>query len=126
MKNIGIIGAGIAGLQLSLLLQQHDVTTTLYIEQTPEQQVNSRLPNIVIRSAPTCERERLLGVDYWNTPNLHIEQFQVYVAGPRPLTFTGALDRPVSIVRYAHLLRPLARRVCRTRRAGCCRRRASR
>jgi 2-polyprenyl-6-methoxyphenol hydroxylase-like FAD-dependent oxidoreductase len=98
MKNIGIIGAGIAGLQLGLLLQQHDVTATLYIEQPPEQQLNSRLPNIVIRSAPTCERERLLGVDYWNTPNLHIEQFQVYVAGPRPLMFTGDFARPVSIV----------------------------
>jgi 2-polyprenyl-6-methoxyphenol hydroxylase-like FAD-dependent oxidoreductase len=98
MKNIGIIGAGIAGLHLGLLLQQNGVSTTLYIEQTPEQLLSGRLPNIVIRSAPTCERERRLGVAYWDTPELHVQQFHVYVGGPHPLAFVGDFERPVSIV----------------------------
>jgi len=34
MTHIGIIGAGVAGLQLGLLLQQRGITTTIYAERS--------------------------------------------------------------------------------------------
>jgi 2-polyprenyl-6-methoxyphenol hydroxylase-like FAD-dependent oxidoreductase len=36
MISIGIIGTGIAGLQLGLLLQQRGIPTTIYADRTPE------------------------------------------------------------------------------------------
>jgi 2-polyprenyl-6-methoxyphenol hydroxylase-like FAD-dependent oxidoreductase len=35
MASIGIIGSGIAGLQLGLGLQQHGIDATIYSERTP-------------------------------------------------------------------------------------------
>ncbi|HKT37828.1 MAG TPA: NAD(P)-binding protein, partial [Ktedonobacterales bacterium] len=66
MTRIGIIGAGIAGLQLGLFLRQAGFEVTIYTEQTADQLLCSRLPNAVIRSAPTRARERQLGVAHWD------------------------------------------------------------
>src|SRR4051794_4662848 len=67
MNNIGIIGAGIAGLHLGLLLRNHGIKATIYTEKGPEQQRAARLGNIVVRNAPTRERERMLGVNHWDS-----------------------------------------------------------
>ena len=37
MKNIGIVGSGIAGLQLGLFLQQHGMDATLYSDKSPDE-----------------------------------------------------------------------------------------
>jgi 2-polyprenyl-6-methoxyphenol hydroxylase-like FAD-dependent oxidoreductase len=98
MSNIGIIGAGIAGLHLGLFLQKHGITATIYTEKTPEQQLGERLPHIVARFAPTRERERLLGVNYWDVAPTDLARFSIYIGGDRPLQISGALERPGSIV----------------------------
>ena len=69
MANIGIIGSGIAGLQLGLALQRYGVTATIYAERTPEQQLGRRLSNLVCRNAPTRARERQLRVNHWDSPS---------------------------------------------------------
>ena len=33
MKNIGIVGAGVAGLQLGLFLRQHGIPATIYTDR---------------------------------------------------------------------------------------------
>jgi len=53
MISIGIVGTGIAGLQLGLLLQQRGITTTIYADRTPEQQRAGRILNNVVRFAHT-------------------------------------------------------------------------
>ena len=58
MKNIGIVGSGIAGLQLGLFLQKHGIDATIYSDRSPEQIRASRLFNFVVRFDQTCERER--------------------------------------------------------------------
>ncbi len=37
MKNIGIVGSGIAGLHLGLFLQRHGVDATIYSDRSPDQ-----------------------------------------------------------------------------------------
>lgn len=96
--NIGIIGSGIAGLHLGLFLQKRGIAATIYAEKTPEQQFGGRLRNIVVRSAPTRERERLLGVNHWDSPTINGTRISFCVNGERPLAFHGNLDRPISIV----------------------------
>jgi flavin-dependent dehydrogenase len=98
MKNIGIIGAGIAGLHLGLLLRSHGIKATIYAEKTPEQHRAARLANIVIRNAPTRERERILGVDHWDMATTDITNVTFRIGGARPLTIAGDFERPASIV----------------------------
>ena len=64
-KQIGIIGAGTAGLHLGLYLRQHDVEATIITDRAPEAYAGARLPNTVAHHAVTIERERALGVDHW-------------------------------------------------------------
>jgi 2-polyprenyl-6-methoxyphenol hydroxylase-like FAD-dependent oxidoreductase len=96
--NIGIIGAGIAGLHLGLFLRKYGIAATIYTEKTPQQQLGERLTNVVARFAPTRERERLLGVNHWDPAGIDLTRFSIYVGGDRPLQISGKLERPASIV----------------------------
>jgi 2-polyprenyl-6-methoxyphenol hydroxylase-like FAD-dependent oxidoreductase len=117
MNNIGIIGAGIAGLHLGLFLRSYGIEATIYTEKTPEQQRAARLSNIVIRNAPTRERERMLGVNHWDSSAPDLMNLTFRIGGARPLTVAGDFERPANIVDMriyqAQLLEDLrARRAC--------------
>src|SRR5215216_5530264 len=98
MNNIGIIGAGIAGLQLGLFLRSYGIEATIYTEKTPDQQRAARLANVVIRNAHTRERERILGVNHWDTADNDLSSMTFHVGGARPLTIAGDFEQPASIV----------------------------
>jgi 2-polyprenyl-6-methoxyphenol hydroxylase-like FAD-dependent oxidoreductase len=98
VTSIGIVGAGIAGLHLSLLLRQQGVSVTLYAERTPDQQITSRLASVVTRFGPTRERERTLAVNHWDEPGFEILSFYVNVVGDYPLSFRGDLSQPAQVV----------------------------
>jgi hypothetical protein len=98
MNNIGIVGAGIAGLQLGLLLRSHGIDVTIYTEKTPEQQRAARLANVVIRNAHTRERERILGVNHWDSADTDLIGLTFHVSGARPLKISGDFEQPASIV----------------------------
>ena len=87
---IGVVGAGIAGLHLGLLLQQAGIEATIFTEQTPEQVRANRLPNVVVRSAPTRERERQLGVAHWDALGVDLTHYAFHLAGR---TSTGLYRR---------------------------------
>jgi hypothetical protein len=114
MKNIGIIGAGVAGLHLGLFLRKHGIEATIYTEKMPAQQLGERLANVVARFAPTRERERQLGVNFWDAAPTALTRFSIHIGGERPLSIAGDLDRPGSIVDmriyYARLLEEFALR----------------
>jgi hypothetical protein len=95
---IGVVGAGIAGLHLGLLLQQAGIEATIFTEHTPEQVRASRLQNVVVRSAPTRERERQLGVAHWDANGVDLTHYAFHLAGEHPLAFTGVFDQPAMSV----------------------------
>ena len=95
---IGVVGAGIAGLHLGLLLQQAGIEATIFTEQTPEQVRANRLPNVVVRSASTRERERQLGVAHWDALGVDLTHYAFHLAGEHPLAFTGVFDQPAMSV----------------------------
>ncbi len=99
-KNIGIIGAGTAGLQLGLYLQQNGVTSTIYTDRSPDEYAESRLPNTVAHHAVTIERERDLGVDHWPTEKYGYFGHHYYLGGSRPLSFYGDYLAPSRAVDY--------------------------
>ncbi|MBT9606839.1 styrene monooxygenase/indole monooxygenase family protein [Microbacterium sp.] len=99
MTNIGVVGAGTAGLHLGLLLRQHDIPVTIYTDRTADQVAEGRLPNSVAHHAVTIERERELGVDHWP-----VEEFGYFChhhwVGGAELFFRGNFQSPSRAVDY--------------------------
>jgi hypothetical protein len=94
MNGIGIVGSGIAALQLGLYLQQHGIPTKIYSDRTPKQIRAGRLPNSVARFEHTRDRDRQLGVDHWDSPDLGIYCVHFFLGNDPPLVFRGDLQQP--------------------------------
>ena len=100
MPNIGIIGAGIGGLQLGLQLRQHDIPVTIYTDKTAKQIASGRLLNSVAHHGPTLERERMLGVHYWPVEKYGYSCHHHYIGGDQPLSFSGDFTNWSSAIDY--------------------------
>ena len=100
MGDVGIVGAGTAGSQLALLLQQNGVAPTLYAERTADEVRGGRLPNTVIHNYRTRAREHALGVNHWDQAGLDIKGHWHYIPGERPLSFPGRFANPSLGVDY--------------------------
>ncbi len=98
MTRIGIVGAGIGGLQLGLLLRTWGISATIYTERPSEQVRSGRLRNVVVRNGPTRARERSIGIDDWDSEAPDLGRLSVTVTGPRPIAFSGALAPPSQLV----------------------------
>jgi len=98
--NIGIVGAGIAGLHLALYLQKHGVDATLITDRAPEDYRNSRLLNTVAHHHVTIAREDYLGVNHWTDPRDHYYYHDHVFNFPQPLSFRGDFSRPSRAVDY--------------------------
>ena len=98
MTNIGIVGAGVAGLHLGLYLRQQGIETTLYAEKNAEQQFASRIPALVARVGHTRERERQLGVNHWDGGHNEFNVMNFHIPGEHPMSFTGHSTEPLIAV----------------------------
>src|SRR5262245_26376888 len=96
MNNLGIVGSGIARLQLGLFLQNHVMDDTIYIDRSPDQIRASRLPNLVSRFDPTRDRERSLGVNHWDFPDFGVFGVHMHVGIEPPIVWKGVFKRPAS------------------------------
>lgn len=101
-RSVGIIGAGISGLHAALLLQQHNVPTTVYTDKTAEEIRGGRLLNNVWRSQETRAREHALGVDHW--PDTDMWHAHIRVHGEHPAAFCGHHHSPGSFVDFRDYL----------------------
>lgn len=71
MVNVGIVGAGHSGLQLALSLLQDGDDVTIYSDKRPEDFAATRLPSSNAVFGRGLDRERALGINYWEgTPPL--------------------------------------------------------
>ncbi|CAL9658598.1 Styrene monooxygenase StyA [Streptomyces sp. enrichment culture] len=104
MPDIGIIGAGVAGLHLGLLLRRQGLPVTLYSDRTPAQVATGRLPATVAHHAPTLRREEALGVGFWSAGEYGYTCHHHYVGGPRPLSFRGDFTSPSRAVDHRLVL----------------------
>lgn len=100
MMDIGIIGAGTAGLHLGLRLLARGIPVTLYAERDPQTLRTHRLPGTVSHHAPTRARERQLGVNHWDSPDFGMFHVSVNIGGPQPFGFRGYLEEPSLFVDY--------------------------
>jgi hypothetical protein len=101
MHNIGIVGAGIAGLHLALYLQQRGVDATIITDREPQDYRDSRLLNTVAHHATTLERETALEVNHWTDPKDHYYYHDHWLNIPdTPLHFAGHFAKPSRAVDY--------------------------
>jgi 2-polyprenyl-6-methoxyphenol hydroxylase-like FAD-dependent oxidoreductase len=98
--DIGIVGAGTAGLHLALLLQQRGVEATLYAERAGDEVRTGRLPNTVAHHHHTRARERELGVNHWDETGPSYARHWHYFGGEQPLAFPGDFTAPSLAVDY--------------------------
>lgn len=102
MHNIGIVGAGIAGLHLALYLQKHGLDPVIYTDREPGDYRDARLLNTVAHHATTLARETELGVNHWTDPSDHYTYHDHWLnlPDPGPLHFPGYFDDPSRAVDY--------------------------
>ena len=101
MHNIGIVGAGIAGLHLALYLQQRGIDATIVTDREPDDYRSSRLLNTVAHHNTTLERETALGVNHWTDPRQHYTYHDHWLNIPEtPLNFPGHFKKPSRAVDY--------------------------
>jgi hypothetical protein len=96
MNHVGIVGSGIAGLQLGLFLQQHGVDATIYSEKSPDDIRGSRISNLVVRFDHTRQRERALGINHWDFEDFGVTCVHMHIGVEPPIVFTGRLKRQAS------------------------------
>ncbi len=100
MHNIGIVGAGIAGLHLALYLQKHGLAPTIITDRRAEEYRASRLLNTVAHHYCTLERENELGVNHWTDDDCHYHYHDHWLNIPEPLHFPGYFKKPSRAVDY--------------------------
>ena len=102
MADIGIVGAGTAGLHLGLLLQKGGLEPTLYAERTPEEVRTGRIPATVVHNYRTRARERELGANLWDETGTPIEGHWHSIPLPTGewIQFPGSFTAPSMSVDY--------------------------
>jgi 2-polyprenyl-6-methoxyphenol hydroxylase-like FAD-dependent oxidoreductase len=101
VADVGIVGAGTAGLHLALLLQKRGLEPTLYAERTVDEVRRGRLPNTVVHNYRTRAREQVIGANLWDESAPPVEGHWHWIpAGPQPLDFPGYFPNPSLSVDY--------------------------
>jgi 2-polyprenyl-6-methoxyphenol hydroxylase-like FAD-dependent oxidoreductase len=109
MKDIGIIGAGVAALHLGLYLRQHGVEVSVYTNKTAEEVAEGPLLNSVSHHHVTVEREARLGVDHWPEDEYKYFCHDHYLGGDQPQFFRGDFTAPSRAIDYRVYLPRLMR-----------------
>lgn len=100
MHNIGIVGAGIAGLHLGLYLQQQGINATIITDREPDEYRSAPLLNTVAHHSTTLERENALGVNHWTDADYHYHYHDHWLNIEEPLHFPGRFKNPSRAVDY--------------------------
>lgn len=99
-REIGIIGAGIAGLHLGLYLRKHGVDATIITDREPHEYRDARLLNTVAHHYVTLDREDALDANHWPEAALHYTHHDHFFNFPEPLQFRGDFTKPSRAVDY--------------------------
>ncbi|RKH86969.1 FAD-binding oxidoreductase [Corallococcus sp. AB045] len=97
MRDIGIIGAGQAGLQLGFGLLEKGYTVTVYSDRTPEQIFNARLAATTYLFGRAHQYEQELGLDFWKGPGEYARGGDLDVCaapGQRAIRVQGRILNP--------------------------------
>jgi hypothetical protein len=99
MRRIGIVGAGQAGLVLAIGLRQKGYDVTVFAERPAEAVREGRLVSNQCLFHPALERERALGINFWEAPPIREVAFAAAGEGAEPaISWRVGLERPAQSV----------------------------
>ncbi|MDI1443406.1 styrene monooxygenase/indole monooxygenase family protein [Polyangium sp. 6x1] len=98
MSSIGIVGAGIAGLQLGLYLRRHGIPCTLHTDRSADELRASRLPSTAALLGSTRARDRELGINHWDDDAFGCFHVDVRIKGLPELSLRGRVDPPALFI----------------------------
>ncbi|MFC4466816.1 styrene monooxygenase/indole monooxygenase family protein [Streptomyces xiangluensis] len=91
VPDIGIVGAGVAGMHLGVLLRRGDIDVTVYADRSADELARSRLLNAVMHHQGTLDREKRLGVGHWDGDRLGWRHRYQNVHGPDDARYSAAV-----------------------------------
>jgi hypothetical protein len=98
VANIGIVGAGVAGLHLGLDLLRRGVVPTLYAERSPDAMRKAPLPNTAALFGTLLAGDKEIGVNHWETPDYATHHLDFGVKGAPALTFHADVSPPIQFI----------------------------
>ncbi|NBH10527.1 styrene monooxygenase/indole monooxygenase family protein [Amycolatopsis sp. SID8362] len=101
MRRIGIVGAGQAGLVLAIGLRQQGYAVTVFAERPADEVRAGRLISNQCLFSPALQRERELGINFWDAeaPPIREVAFAAAGEGTEPaMSWRVGLDRPAQSV----------------------------
>ena len=103
MRRILIVGAGQAGLQLALGLQNAGYDVTVMSSRTPDELRGGRIMSTQVMFSPSLRLERERGLNFWDdkAPKVVGQRSTLAVppgAGEKAFTFVGRWDEPAQSV----------------------------
>jgi 2-polyprenyl-6-methoxyphenol hydroxylase-like FAD-dependent oxidoreductase len=98
VANIGIVGAGVAGLHLGLYLIERGIVPTIYTSHSADEARKARLPSVTALFASARTGDRRLGVAHWDDCGVGCHHVDFEVRGMPELSFTGRMKPPAIMI----------------------------
>jgi hypothetical protein len=98
VHDIGIVGAGIAGLHLGLFLLQRGIKPSLYTDRTPEEMARGRLPSTTVLYGTVRDQMRQLGVAHWDAPDTSTHRLAFGIEGAPGMAFEVPVRSPLLFI----------------------------
>ena len=103
MPDIGIVGGGVSALHLGISLVSSGKGATIYSPETAAQIASGRMMNTVAHMPDTIERERALGIDFWDEHSVRtcrVRHYSLLVDEGQAVDFSGELGGDERCIDY--------------------------
>lgn len=101
--DIGIVGGGVSALHLGLSLVTRQVGATIYTPLSATALANGKMQNTVAHMPDTVQRERDLGIDFWDESSVRtcrVRHYSLLVGEGQAADFSGNLNGDERCIDY--------------------------
>ena len=102
-SSIGIIGGGVSALHLGLSLVTNNINATIYTPLSAAALASGKMQNTVAHMPDTVQRERELGIDFWDENTVRtcrVRHYSLLVGASQAADFSGALGGDERCIDY--------------------------
>ena len=100
---IGIVGGGVSAMHLGLSLVTNNVDATIYTPLSADALAAGKMQNTVAHMPDTVQRERQLGIDFWDEDSVRtcrVRHYSLLVGEGQAADFSGGLNGDERCIDY--------------------------